>query len=501
VGPFLSPGFAVDVLAPGFLPGRGAFAADAPSPARPFRVELERGRSVAGRVVASGVPADRVRLQIVTPTTSPPMLPPGSPSGRFRVESDGRFDTGPLPAGTHTLRATARHGDRYFEGEAVVAAGTRGVDLLLVPSRAPERDATWWTFEVLDPSGRPVPVGHVLFHEEGGVEDGATFYAGRYVHRASAATRAITVLFFDAEDAVGQRLPLAATRVGPLVPGPAPVRVVLAAERSVDVVVLGPGAKPIRGIRVEPLVRGIDEPWAPLRSGVTDDEGRVTVGGFGDDLGVLAIAVPRSMAREEVVRVRPGDAEVKVLLHEAVAARVVVRDPEGAALADATLRIEVAEDDPWTFDDNVLGSVFGGDGSVYERTDASGAASFLRLDPRRAYVLVVVPPEGREDLAYLRLASWRPAKEQTLTLPKGVWIEGQVLDDAGATVAGASVFARTLGGEYEKVARSGPDGRFRIGPLPPAERDLVARRDGAPEPADPSVRAAAGGSAVVLRVR
>jgi len=52
-----------------------------------------------------------------------------------------------------------------------------------------------------------------------------------------------------------------------------------------------------------------------------------------------------------------------------------------------------------------------------------------------------------------------------IALGAGLTVEGQIVDDGGASVSGASVAARPRGGGDAIVATTGPDGRYQLGPL------------------------------------
>ncbi|MHC5009445.1 MAG: DUF4382 domain-containing protein [Planctomycetota bacterium] len=75
-------------------------------------------------------------------------------------------------------------------------------------------------------------------------------------------------------------------------------------------------------------------------------------------------------------------------------------------------------------------------------------------------------------------ASWFFDPQMVLLDFRGTaFVEGRVLSDLGVPVAGATVSAQIQGVE-EASARSLPDGRFLIGPLPMGAWDFVATADG-----------------------
>jgi protocatechuate 3,4-dioxygenase beta subunit len=72
-----------------------------------------------------------------------------------------------------------------------------------------------------------------------------------------------------------------------------------------------------------------------------------------------------------------------------------------------------------------------------------------------------------------------PSRPVRLVLGPGLGLEGVVVDDGGHGLPGAEVRAEaTPDDPLAESARTGPDGRFRLGPLPPGRLRLVARAAG-----------------------
>jgi protocatechuate 3,4-dioxygenase beta subunit len=66
-----------------------------------------------------------------------------------------------------------------------------------------------------------------------------------------------------------------------------------------------------------------------------------------------------------------------------------------------------------------------------------------------------------------------------LSLQRGTIVEGRVLDDAGRALAGAEVYVMAVPSDDLPVSgQSGPDGKFRVGPIAPGRYQVLARLEG-----------------------
>ncbi|WP_309894535.1 carboxypeptidase regulatory-like domain-containing protein [Archangium sp.] len=100
------------------------------------------------------------------------------------------------------------------------------------------------------------------------------------------------------------------------------------------------------------------------------------------------------------------------------------------------------------------------------RTDAEGRFLFESLP--MDYYRLTVEEAGRFALAHL--TDDMPWSDVVLELGKAFLVEGTVRDEAGRPVSGAYVRSHLLGGMvafWFQNARTGPDGRYRLGPMVP----------------------------------
>jgi hypothetical protein len=107
----------------------------------------------------------------------------------------------------------------------------------------------------------------------------------------------------------------------------------------------------------------------------------------------------------------------------------------------------------------------GGDTRVV-KTDAEGRFLFESLSPD--HYRLTAEQGGRSALAQFELAGDAPWPEVVLRLGEAFFVEGTVLDDAGRPVPGAHVSASlSETRRWAREARTGPDGRYRLGPVEP----------------------------------
>jgi RNA polymerase sigma-70 factor (ECF subfamily) len=141
---------------------------------------------------------------------------------------------------------------------------------------------------------------------------------------------------------------------------------------------------------------------------------------------------------------------------------VTVLDDRGAPVEDATVR--VLEERRGFIRERT---------AVSARTDAEGRAAVPRVErpgpddgvPWIPLALRVERPPERDDLQDRELPDWRPGDE-TVVLPRGFLVTGEVLDPAGRPVPGATVHLEAEGRTF--LAPTDASGRFRAAGLPPA---------------------------------
>jgi protocatechuate 3,4-dioxygenase beta subunit len=104
------------------------------------------------------------------------------------------------------------------------------------------------------------------------------------------------------------------------------------------------------------------------------------------------------------------------------------------------------------------------------KTDAEGRFLFESLSPYR--YRLTVEEAGRAAFAHIDHPPW---PEVVLELGSAFFVEGTVRDETGHPVSGAHVEDVTSGSDpWHQSARTGPDGRYRLGPLMPGLRMFCA---------------------------
>jgi RNA polymerase sigma factor (sigma-70 family) len=198
-----------------------------------------------------------------------------------------------------------------------------------------------------------------------------------------------------------------------------------------------------------------------------------------DDRGTVDLAVPSSLAaieliagspvtglaRREVGGLTPGERrDVEILLAPQVALRGRVQDPEGRPVPGATVRTLEPET------------------GIEVASDAEGTFTLPILD-RDEGLLVLASAPGRVPVT---VGSRRDQGPLAITLEAGVELEGQLVDEQGTAVRGASIHA--LVGDLAPLALiqkgvaphalSDEAGHFVLPGLPHQRVELIAVRPG-----------------------
>jgi len=222
---------------------------------------------------------------------------------------------------------------------------------------------------------------------------------------------------------------------------------------------------------------------------------------------ILGDAEPR---RFDDVTLAPGETrEIELALGGGARLTGRLVDQHGAACGDVELWLAAyaLAGDPR---EGGRAHLYSGDDDRVRATATTGADGRFGFDDvaAGAYWVGPKPPRfpgaaGPESLAHLATAVVIPPDETRveveLVAPRGLWIQGRVLDPFGEPASGESVRARSgeLGGFVS--ARSDRDGAFTLGPLALASYTVASSSTKYAE-ADP-VTAFAGATDVVLRLR
>jgi protocatechuate 3,4-dioxygenase beta subunit len=112
------------------------------------------------------------------------------------------------------------------------------------------------------------------------------------------------------------------------------------------------------------------------------------------------------------------------------------------------------------------------------RTDLDGTFAFGALRPGQYELRAAAGDRVAQETITIAKGSVRGV---TLVLRAGVYIEGRVVDDAGAAIVAVRITADEIAPSrrsHVAVARTTSDGRFRLGPLEPGEFELSSRLEG-----------------------
>jgi protocatechuate 3,4-dioxygenase beta subunit len=98
-------------------------------------------------------------------------------------------------------------------------------------------------------------------------------------------------------------------------------------------------------------------------------------------------------------------------------------------------------------------------------TDAAGSFRITGVPPGRYQVWAHKDGLADGSTAPFQVDLGRDIADLAIALGAGLTVEGQVVDDGGAAVSGATVAAQPRGGGEPAVVNTGPDGRYQLGPL------------------------------------
>ena len=455
-------------------------------------VRLARAHAIEGHVLLpDGAPAVGASV-----TTTGQGLPLESSSSMCRTDAAGAFLAEPLEKGTYQVVAELE-GERDLATRVVAAAGATGLVLRLAKSAGPRL-----VLRVLDPTGMPIPQASAEFDwqtpsESGGhardVKDGVVTLQGDWSPEVD-----FTVFVTDAQGSDGVPLPLAPGVLRRLHLGEERV-LRIPAEKTIEGRVLAADGKPVAGARVgaTPLLGPASEAFAFGTPGhqdevSTDDTGAFRIGRLGEGEHDVHVAPPPAFAAPADVRAAAGATGVAITLRAAAQAVLTVLDAQGSPLAGA--RVATTRDDVESEGDRVLLRI-GAPGT--QTTGVDGRATLPSLDPAFHYLLRVVPPSSRDDLASARLRHWTPAS-LSLRLERGFAISGFVRDTAGKAIGAARVTCSSKVEGGEKRLLNTRDGEFRFSGLRAGPVEITAMRESSGSTVSASVSAPAEG--VVLTI-
>lgn len=267
-------------------------------------------------------------------------------------------------------------------------------------------------------------------------------------------------------------------------PGPFNVRAEMAPGATLLGIVRDPGGRPVGGARVA-AHRG-DRPKALLRFGdgiswsgggswevtvrrprvvETRADGTFALAGLeaGEDHTLVVVAEGHVPAEPVVVRAEASAAPVELLLRKPGGLTVRVVDAAGRAVEDATL------------------SSGGRTGPIRFESVAPGTWRARAVDDASFYVSVTAP--GR--VAAFRMVEITPGRRRSIrmTMRPSHHLAGTVVDDTGAVVAGARVWAEhssTVSDDcgLRDAGETDAAGRFRIEQLPAKRHRVMVRAPG-----------------------
>lgn len=427
----------------------------------PTIVRLAPARTIAGRV--SGPPGIGGRPIELRFERLAPRNAPWVPETRIEVAAGETFRSPGLDGDEFLLTARVRfHGVRY-EGQVRAQPGREDVEIPL--TGVPLHEVR---LKVLDPAGKPVPRAAVSVQASmrgwRQVVARGSVVSGDYRCEVDRSVGEVTVEVREAADDKGQDLPLAATDVGPLVPGEQTVEVKLKPERRLSGTVRERAGKPLPGAVVSAY---------PARSGggngpdpeigedahaeaTSGKDGKFSLGRLGDSAYEIRVTVPEDYAAPDPLSVAKNDKKaVDVKVEAGLRALLTFSDPAGKPIGGARVYLWWRGKGwrRWAHDENPIGWSTYDDGSVV----------FKGLMKDRAYELQVEPPSSRKDLGSIRVDPWAP-KDGDFRFPAARRLAGIVRDHGGKPLADFPVATWVRGDPNRRTTRTDADGRFWFDP-------------------------------------
>ncbi len=455
----------IDVEAAGWTGGRNLTPVPADAPAEvSLEVALTRqDLRIAGRVRFEDATSPRdVRLTLAQAV-------PGYSS---RVDEQGQFLVEGLTPGEHVLEF--RYGDvEEILHSRTVTAGEAAVEVVLPPPRH-----RGLSFRVLGADGRPIGSCAYVF----GIGDGAEWgRAERGFARVRPFEGMLFIVFSDAQDEDGRPLDAAPTPVGPLDGDGRTIEVRLRGGRPTAGRVVDEEGRGIEGVTVrawplepptspDPTLRELS-PGNPLAA--TDASGRFVLHGLDVTLHRVYVDVPKGFAEPASVDVRGGDPDLRLVVPRPTDVVVSVVDPAGRPVVGA-----------------VVTRLLGSPGVPTDPTDAAGHATLTSVSPEVPVALKLSPPKDRADLRGIENVGWRRG-DPPIVLPAAASLGGVVVDEAGAPVRDAEVWAIDAD-QKEHSTRSDEGGRFTFLRLPLGPSEVFAMQEERPRLVSRRVRAPAG---------
>ena len=493
----------------GWTPVPGSAFSDAQGRARLLVPETARGSSRSGGVLpvrlevgrpdrgftAAEIDSASARRTIRLPPTSRRVVSVVDPEARPVAGALLRIGETQVPVGITDADGRAEilvPRDEPAELRAAVATGAAGRTRLGPPAVTERPDPV----RIELPRASPIS-GRVVGSETGEpIADAFVWSPGREHAPARTAEDGLFHLVVpDGSTRLGaaarHHVPLSPrVPIGPVVEVPSTEEIEIALTRasSLGVAVVTGDGEPVPGIRVRAELdqtrsRG-PEAWRWRVIGglevETDARGRARLSPVGEtEAYVLTLSGPGFATRVETVSLPLPRGETERVVRIDAGRTVIgrVADDSDRPIADASIELEPTTGRS-SRDVEGLSTVTGGDGR-FELAHV-GADRWTATVRRPGFARRVVPGVSVESSD-----PNDPLDLGTLVLGPEAIVEGRVVDPAGEPVEDATVTVGPAGrfergmfpGAFADTARTGPDGAFRIGELPPGVRvDVTASR-------------------------
>ena len=305
---------------------------------------------------------------------------------------------------------------------------------------------------------------------------------------------------FAAKDARGADLPYGPGRVRAEDAGAAETTELrLPTERTIAGRVVDAAGGPLPALEVSafpvPANAGLEVPVGAMPNAhgtaKTDADGRFLLGRLGTGLYRIQVEVGPGSASPAIPEVAAGTTDIVLRVPLAVEARIIVLDPDGAPVPEASVTASAP------------GPMYGGlgpgpdpAGSRRSVANEHGVAFVTGLEADREYSLVASPPPARTDLRWTNgPKGWKP-HDDTIRLLRDHVVRGAVHDAAGRPQPGV-VLRRLDDGTWKPAGGALPDGSFTLRMLDPGTIVVAAAKDWR-STRGPEVTATVDGEPVVL---